>query len=641
MPFPALPFDTAATAPLTGRGAVGGLPTVSGTGTRTEQGQAFAAVSGGTAGIVDGPETEIPQAPAKLAPDFAALVFPQPVHAAATAPDNVQPEDAEPDGAQTTKPSTAAPADLMIDETLGVLPDWLQAALATAPNVASTEHRAPSSAAEDPVLSGQQTLKAQTLKTTSSANVALQADAPAQPVAPPPAAAPTPRPAGTALPEKLAPATAVLTELPSNSIGRVPTTKPPEMNFEPVPHGDLKGTVSTEVVAVPAPAPEARAAKAVPAAHFTPESTTGRAPMVARDPVAIPIPLPVSEAPQPNPALPASARTPPPAPALERTVSAASIRQPVGKATPEAYTGPAPVAERNAPLTTVFAGKAPTASRVSPAGEVSMMPPVAARPGQAQTVEPPAPNTPSVRGTRPQTSTGGPKALPTSPDQGIVSNALRAETTTPTPVRADSSPPEESHAKAALPAANLIERPLPSDTVSVQRLEIASSQTVVRDGPLVEPTQTREPVSLAQLQTNVSQRLLALVPASAGPEAGGHDPTQARTAEIELAPAELGKLKLTLQTTERGLHLVVAVERPEMIEAVRRHLETLHRALLSEGVTLDGLDIGAGTERRGESRGEHEEGPPLTGDNGPPDPDIDTRPPRSHPVPLGHLDLSL
>ncbi|MGB3553794.1 MAG: flagellar hook-length control protein FliK, partial [Jannaschia sp.] len=90
----------------------------------------------------------------------------------------------------------------------------------------------------------------------------------------------------------------------------------------------------------------------------------------------------------------------------------------------------------------------------------------------------------------------------------------------------------------------------------------------------------------------------------------------ART-EIELAPAELGKLRIVLQSSERGLHVQIAVERPETLDLVRRHVEGLHRNLLADGVSLSGLDIGTGTGTQAGKRDpgaadQHPQGPGLS-----------------------------
>ncbi|MFO6466060.1 flagellar hook-length control protein FliK [Jannaschia sp. KMU-145] len=71
--------------------------------------------------------------------------------------------------------------------------------------------------------------------------------------------------------------------------------------------------------------------------------------------------------------------------------------------------------------------------------------------------------------------------------------------------------------------------------------------------------------------------------------------------ELELAPAELGRLRLVMQTGERGLQMIITVERPETMDLVRRHIDGLQRGLLGDGVALDRIDLGmggAGWDRR-------------------------------------------
>ncbi|WP_298429169.1 flagellar hook-length control protein FliK [uncultured Jannaschia sp.] len=79
--------------------------------------------------------------------------------------------------------------------------------------------------------------------------------------------------------------------------------------------------------------------------------------------------------------------------------------------------------------------------------------------------------------------------------------------------------------------------------------------------------------------------------------------------ELELAPAELGRLRLVMQTGERGLQMIITVERPETMDLVRRHIDGLQRGLLGDGVALDRIDLGtggAGWDRRGDRT----DGPP-------------------------------
>ncbi|WP_299816579.1 flagellar hook-length control protein FliK [uncultured Jannaschia sp.] len=173
--------------------------------------------------------------------------------------------------------------------------------------------------------------------------------------------------------------------------------------------------------------------------------------------------------------------------------------------------------------------------------------------------------------------------------------------------------PGSSKPELPMPAANTTgtpANPMPSpapDTASTTETVIADTipepdaVTAGREETRAEPrpgTPELRAVPLPELRGGIVQRLQEL---AAKAEADGvtlrNGPGELST-ELELAPAELGKLKLTLATTERGLSLVVHVERPESVEAVRRQLEGLHRTLLSEGLALDGFDISGGRDRR-------------------------------------------
>lgn len=243
---------------------------------------------------------------------------------------------------------------------------------------------------------------------------------------------------------------------------------------------------------------------------------------------------------------------------------------------------------------------------------------------------PPPPSPPPLRS---EPISFKPSVPPTSEPQGLDPNRLP---TIMTP---------GAHPSTFLPPSRDQVRPVTGDVIVTVPLtdHAARAQPNGRDGSATEVAPSRAPVALPQLQMTVTQRLLALAPPPvASPEGVRNDPAQTRTTEVELAPAELGKLKLTLQTTERGLHLIVAVERPEAIDAVRRHLETLHRALLSEGVTLDGLDIEAGSQRQDQASAQDKDAPHFEADQSLPETSVEgPAPPAARPVPAGHLDLSL
>lgn len=164
------------------------------------------------------------------------------------------------------------------------------------------------------------------------------------------------------------------------------------------------------------------------------------------------------------------------------------------------------------------------------------------------------------------------------------------------------------------------------------------------------PAAPPPPVALPHLRDALAERVRALA------EEAGDDAVRIRTAsgtaEVELAPAELGRLRLQLSTTERGLHLTVFVDRPESIDAVRRHLDGLHRSLMAEGVTLDGFDIGTGGgagargQEQAAGQGRPRQGPPGPeagpGSGAPaPQADAEAPPPAPGRTATGRLDIRI
>ena len=79
--------------------------------------------------------------------------------------------------------------------------------------------------------------------------------------------------------------------------------------------------------------------------------------------------------------------------------------------------------------------------------------------------------------------------------------------------------------------------------------------------------------------------------------------------ELSLNPQELGRVRLSVSTSEAGVTLHVIAERPETIEMMRRHADSLMRDLADLGFARvdlafgqgQGADSGSGTG--GEGRG--------------------------------------
>jgi flagellar hook-length control protein FliK len=191
------------------------------------------------------------------------------------------------------------------------------------------------------------------------------------------------------------------------------------------------------------------------------------------------------------------------------------------------------------------------------------------------------------------------------PVQGLSASGHRsAEENIPTPqspALPASSPTAEREAFLSPRAAADVEPTRPAQTMDIADRSTLPAEKMLSAGALSAPPPADivvRSVPMPQLQATVAERIAALTPGAGSERVSRNlDGVANRTVEIELAPADLGRLRLVLHTNERGLHLAVSIERPEMLETVRRHLDGLNRALISEGVTLDSVDIGTGNDR--------------------------------------------
>ncbi|MEM9795882.1 MAG: flagellar hook-length control protein FliK [Pseudomonadota bacterium] len=159
-------------------------------------------------------------------------------------------------------------------------------------------------------------------------------------------------------------------------------------------------------------------------------------------------------------------------------------------------------------------------------------------------------------------------------------------------------------------------------------------------GPERGDNPARTPVPLADLRAEAAKEIRALVERMSAEQGAEKRSGQARQTEIELSPADLGRVKITLQTGERGLSLQIAVERPETLDVVRRHIENLHRDLLSDGLSLDNFDLGAGLPQPSDRDTPPEEAEERRDDFA--DPDHDALPAPHRPAhAVGRLDIRL
>ncbi|MDO5631690.1 MAG: flagellar hook-length control protein FliK [Paracoccus sp. (in: a-proteobacteria)] len=81
--------------------------------------------------------------------------------------------------------------------------------------------------------------------------------------------------------------------------------------------------------------------------------------------------------------------------------------------------------------------------------------------------------------------------------------------------------------------------------------------------------------------------------------------------ELALAPEELGRLRLRIMRTDGGAAVTVWFERPEVLEAARRHLDLLMQDLQDSGFESPLLDLRSESDRETADQGGDDEQPAL------------------------------
>ncbi|SDX46519.1 hook-length control protein FliK [Ruegeria halocynthiae] len=114
-------------------------------------------------------------------------------------------------------------------------------------------------------------------------------------------------------------------------------------------------------------------------------------------------------------------------------------------------------------------------------------------------------------------------------------------------------------------------------------------------GQTLRDTSTMAPITTARAEPAraIAGQLAAVI--SARPGTGG--------VEIALNPEELGRISITLNGREDGLHLTIAAERPETLDLMRRHIAILSAEFEKLGYGELSLDLGmsGGTGQRDET----------------------------------------
>ena len=96
------------------------------------------------------------------------------------------------------------------------------------------------------------------------------------------------------------------------------------------------------------------------------------------------------------------------------------------------------------------------------------------------------------------------------------------------------------------------------------------------------------------------------------------------TTEITLNPAELGRVRMSFSPTEAGMMVVLSVERPEVLELMKRHIEDLSQEFQSAGFGMASFDFSGGGSDTPNERGGS--GPHINTADAAPEVDVPVRP---------------
>ncbi|WP_444463595.1 flagellar hook-length control protein FliK [Rhodobacter capsulatus] len=269
--------------------------------------------------------------------------------------------------------------------------------------------------------------------------------------------------------------------------------------------------------------------------------------------------------------------------AAEPVETDADSAEPAPTTTPTASTTPAPdkaataapvTAPLTAPLTAPVAapvtappqpGAAPVAAaQATGTAAVVTMPPAGTAPGTSPETEAPARAARWREG--PEAMTVRDRADP-GPQATVTDTAVKTAEAVPTP------------------ASGTLESPAPATT----------------GGPL-SFTATGGPERPAHLPGG--GEAAAGATRAASPHAIAHQMSQAladagnRTVELTLSPEELGKVRMTLNSSDGSITVTVQAERPETLDLMRRNIDSLARDFRDMGYANIDFDFGQQTDRR-------------------------------------------
>ncbi|WP_428513903.1 flagellar hook-length control protein FliK [Roseovarius sp.] len=195
------------------------------------------------------------------------------------------------------------------------------------------------------------------------------------------------------------------------------------------------------------------------------------------------------------------------------------------------------------------------------------------------------------------------------PEQALDKVSLPTPRTVAHAEKLEGAPPAPSSSVVAAPTAPVA----PTPPVSAARNPVLQAEE--RVGDTLDETGHTGPSTAhtSQVETSAPLRQSSLAAAMRGPDLPRHVIEQLTTgfrsagdksAEIHLNPAELGRVRISLQTGDAGVLVSVMADRPETLDLLRRHADMLAQDFREIGYGAAQFSFGqSGNPRSGQGHG--------------------------------------
>lgn len=397
--------------------------------------------------------------------------------------------------------------------------------------------------------------------------------------------------------------------------GMAPAQLPPAESATSVSASAVSAPAASSPAAVPGAAVDRGATGAGTAQTPGPEPLQSAE--AARTAFAPPPPAASSglvESPAPSAAVARTTSTPATPLATPAQVSVLPVRQPAT----ESPAGAVPAAQGSLAESRIRAALAaePVETDADSAEPAPTSTPAASTtpaPDKAATTAPVTPPLAAPVATPPQSG-----AAPVVPAQSTGTAAV--VTMPPTGTPPGSSPETEAPARAARwregPEAMTVRDradPGPQATVTDTAVKTAEAVPTPASSTLESPAPATAGGPLSFTATGAPERPAHLpgggeaaagATRAASPHAIAHQMSQAladagnRTVELTLSPEELGKVRMTLNSSDGSITVTVQAERPETLDLMRRNIDSLARDFRDMGYANIDFDFGQQTDRR-------------------------------------------